>query len=293
MQKIKVACTSSSGLNPLVANFFNVDIVPILIEYQGKQYRECFDLDASKFFDLLESTKPDRYNLPKTVVPTTQSIEEILKKAIEDGFTDIIFVCMSTKLGSALNKIRVVSESFATKINIHIFDAKIIGYHEGHMALRAGWLASQGKSVKYILNELEKIRDNTYALGACNNLDYLVYNGRLKGAQAFFGKTLNIKPSLEFTREGELQSFSKSLHCLRAFDVSAAKLKEIIGEDTDYLLWRFYTGKAISKYIKRAEEKNGLIVNAPDIIMPLSTGVHTGPYLGGWGLIKNLKNFKN
>lgn len=286
MQKIKIACTSSGGLDRLMAKSFNIDIIPILIEHHSKQYREGLDIDAEDFFRQLEITTIDKNNLPKTVVPTAQSTYEVMEKAIAQGYTDIIFVCMSTALGSAYNKIRVDSAAYKDKIKIHMFDTKAIGFVEGYLALRAGALALSGATVEKILSELTLLRSGAYTIGATTNLDYTVYNGRLRGAQAFLGRTLHIKPSLEVIHTGELVSFAKALHCARAFESSAERVKQVLGDCQNYMLWRFYTGEENRKYLPRAEEKFGLIPNTPDVVMPLSTGVHTGPTLAGWGLIK-------
>jgi DegV family protein with EDD domain len=286
MQKIKIVCTSSGGMDPTVANKLGIDIIPILIEHNGKQYREGLDIDADAFFQQLEITAVNKYNLPKTVIPTAISTIDVVIKAITEGYTDIIFVCMSTALGSAFNKIRVDSLAFRDQINLHMFDTKAIGYVEAYLAIYAQELAQSGADVNTILEKMAELRKNAFTIGATTNLDYPVYNGRLKGALAFWGKTLNIKPSLEITANGELVNFAKSFHSSRAFFIAAEKIKKSIGDSQNYLLWRFRTGKANEKYLSRAEEKIGIKPNAPDFIMPLSTGVHTGPTLAGWGLIK-------
>ena len=286
MQKIKIACTSSGGLDPMTAKALDIDIIPILIEYQGKQYREGLDLDPNAFFRQLEVTAPDRYNLPKTVVPTAEATQQVVEKAISRGFTDIIFVCMSTNLGSAFNKIRVDSQPYEDQVNLHYVDTKAIGYVEAYLALRAGCMAMQHESVEAILAELEQIRLNSYTIGGCTNLDYPVYNGRLKGAQAFWGRTLRICPTLEVTHNGELVNIAKALHKAKAYESAALHIQKHLQDCDNYLLWRFHTGKDNEKYLARAEKKLGLVPNAPDVTMPLSTGVHTGPTLAGWGLIK-------
>lgn len=286
MQKIKIACTSSGGLDPMTAKALDIDIIPILIEFQGKQYREGLDLDPSAFFRQLETTAPDRYNLPKTVIPTAESTQEVVKKAISRGFTDIIFVCMSTNLGSAFNKIRVDSQPYAEQIHLHYVDTKAIGYIEAYLALRAGCMAMQHETVENILVELENIRQNSYMFGACTSLDYPIYNGRLKGAQAFWGRALRVCPSMLINEEGELVSFAKALHKAKSFELACAKLQKTLGNCENYILWRFHTGRENEKYMLRAEQKVGIAPNAPEVTMPLSTGVHTGPAMSGWGLIK-------
>jgi DegV family protein with EDD domain len=290
MEKIKIACTSSGGLDPLMAKMFDIDVIPIRIEYQGKEYHEGVDLEPVAFFQLLSDTKPDKHNLPKTVVPEVEPTESVMEKAIAQGYTDIIFVCMSTKLGSAYNKIRIDSEKYEGQIRRHFVDTKVIGFIEAYMAFWAGHLAKSGKGVEEILNALQIIRENASMTGACTNLDYPVYNGRLKGAQAFWGRTLHICPAMEVTQEGELVAFAKALHPAKSYEKAAERLKNFIGDSKDYILWRFYTGRVNERKLLRAEKKLGLTPNLPDLTMPLSTGVHTGPTLAGWGVIK-LDNF--
>lgn len=283
MQKIKIACTSSGCLTAEELVKYNIDIIPLIVEFQGKEYREGLDISQKHFFTLLENN-PNI--LPKTHMPNTEDIESVLSCAIDKGYTDIIVIGISSGLGGTCSKIKVVGKYFQDKIHVHVFDSRITGFHEGVLAIAASIMSEEGLTVAQIIEKLAQIRENSFMFGACINLDYLIGNGRLRGAQAFLGKTLKICPTLEMNSEGEIVSFKKNLHPTKAFLCAGEKVKQTLENCNNYILWSFSTGQEPNYILNKIEKKLELAPNLPPQTMSLSAGVHAGPYLGGWGIIK-------
>ena len=123
-------------------------------------------------------------------------------------------------------------------------------------------------------------------VGIDAKLDYLIYNGRLKGGKALMGKMLNICPVVHFNREGEIVALQSVRTQKKALNRTCEVLKEIIGErdPKDYLLWHIYTGTSVLEELKEIEKKYGIETNHESVIMSPVSGAHNGPWLAGYGL---------
>lgn len=124
-------------------------------------------------------------------------------------------------------------------------------------------------------------------MGVDGKLDYLIYNGRLKGGKAFMGQMLNICPVVHFNPEGEIVALESVRTPKKALARTCQLLKEKLGDrqSTDYLLWHVYTGPSLLKTLKELEGDYGIATNHEPVIMSPVSGAHNGPWLAGYGLV--------
>ena len=285
MQKTKVICTSSCGLSKAEADKLGIGFIPIIVEFDNKEYIEGVDISSSDFFSLLSDKTIDKTNIPKTRMPDTSVIVSLFEEAIEEGYQDILVVAISSGLGGTYNKISIIAEDYKDMATIKVFDSRTTGFHEQYLVKTAKELSEKNIGSADIFDVLTKIRENCYLFGACADLSFLIYNGRLRGAAALLGRSLKVCPSLEMNEEGQIVSFAKSLQSFRALFLAGQRVKSLVGSG-DYLLWRLRTGKELLPQMLKIEQKLGFAPNTKEDIMSLCAGVHAGPQLGGWGIIK-------
>ena len=123
-------------------------------------------------------------------------------------------------------------------------------------------------------------------IGIDGRLDYLIYNGRLKGGKAFMGQMLNICPVVHFSKDGEIVALESVRTPKKALARTCELLKEKIGDrdKNDYLLWHVYTGPSMIKILREIEKNYGIETNHESVIMSPVSGCHNGPWLAGYGL---------
>lgn len=123
-------------------------------------------------------------------------------------------------------------------------------------------------------------------MGVDAKLDYLIYNGRLKGGKAFMGQMLNICPVVHFNENGECVALESVRTPKKALGRTCELIKEKIGDRSpeDYLLWHVYTGPSQIKTLREIEGKYGIQTNHESVIMSPVSGCHNGPWLAGYGL---------
>ncbi|MBR2445875.1 MAG: DegV family protein [Clostridia bacterium] len=287
--KRKVMCTSTGCIEYAPERYkkHDIDIIRIHVHFKGKEYLEGLDLDPDAFYKELEVLEDAKNNLPKTAMPSPERIREHFQKAYDEGYREIIVIAISAYLGGTYNLIRLTAEEFADKMNIIVIDSKITCFGEGMLAIKAAEMIEQGVPTETILKEIAWMMKHQEFLGVDAKLDYLIYNGRLKGGKALMGKMLNICPVVHFTHDGELCALQSVRTPKKALAKTCEILKEMIGDrdPKDYLLWHTYTGPSLLEELVEIEKKYDIHTNHEKVITSPVSGCHNGPWLAGYGLL--------
>lgn len=282
-----VMCTSTGCLEYAPERYHNlgIDIIRIHLFFKGKEYLEGLDLNPKDLYRKMENTKDVKDNLPHTAMPTYDEIAGHFQKAVDEGYKEVICIALSAALGGTMNFIELVGKDFSDKLKIHVIDAKTTCFGEGYLAVKAKELVDKDVPTETILKEIEWIKARQEFIGLDEKLDYLIFNGRLKGAKAFMGKAIGIVPVLHFSREGELVPMFNAVGVSRSVKKTCEILKEkvLAGRDPkDYLLLHVFTGPSTLEKMKRIEKQYGIETNHEDVIMSPVSGIHNGPWLAGY-----------
>ena len=289
MSKIKIMCTSTGCLEYAPERYRELDIelIRVHILFEGKEYLEGIGLDPVEFYEKLETLDNPKNNLPRTAIPTRAEICEHYERAIADGYDEIIVFAISSALGGTFNQLSLIARDYQDKIKIHVVDTKITSFVEGYLAVTAARMVREGKSSEQILKEIAWMMKTQEFIGVDGKLDYLIYNGRLKGGKAFMGQLLKICPVVHFNREGECVALESVRTEKKALMRTCEILKEKLGDRSpeDYVLFHIYTGPSLLATLLPIEEKYGIKTNHEDVIMSPVSGSHNGPWLAGYGLL--------
>ena len=219
-------------------------------------------------------------------MPETEEIRECFDKTIADGCDEALVFTLSAALGGTYNKICLIAKEYEDKLKITVTDTKLTCFGEGLLAVKAAELAQAGKTSEEIMKEIRWMMKRQLFMGVDGKLDYLIYNGRLKGGKAFMGQMLNICPVIHFDQNGEIVPLESVRTPKKALARTCERLKEIIGDrdPKDYLLWHIYTGPSLVETLRQIEGKYGIETNHEAVIMSPVSGAHNGPWLAGYGL---------
>ena len=288
MSKIKIMCTSTGCIEYAPQRYRNlgVDIIRIHIFFNGVEYKEGLDLDPVDFYSQLETIEDPKNHLPYTGMPETEEIREHFERAISEGYDEAIVFTLSAALGGTFNKISLIAKEFEGRLKITVIDTKLTCFGEGLLAVKAAEMAEKGMSTEEILREIRWMMKHQQFIGVDGKLDYLIYNGRLKGGKAFMGQMLNICPVIHFSEDGEIVPLESVRTQKKALARTCERLKELIGDrdPKDYMLWHIYTGPSLLETLKEIEPKFGIQTNHEAVIMSPVSGAHNGPWLAGYGL---------
>ena len=241
MSNIKVMCTSTGCIEYAPERYHNlgIDIIRIHVFFNGKEYLEGLDLDPVAFYRELETIEDPKNHLPYTGMPETEEIRNHFDAAVKEGYTEAMVFVLSAALGGTYNKICLIAKEYEDKIKIHVIDTKLTCFGEGLLAIKAKEFADAGMTSEEILKEIRWMMKHQLFIGVDGKLDYLIYNGRLKGGKAFLGQMLNICPVIHFSPEGEIVPLESVRTPKKALARTCERLRDVIGDRSpeDYLLW--------------------------------------------------------
>lgn len=288
MSKIKIICTSTGCIEYAPERYRNLDIgiIRIHVLFNGKEYLEGPDLDPVDFYRQLEAIEDPKNHLPSTALPDAEDIRKPFEDAIKNGYDECIVFSLSSGLSGAYNKICLIAREFEERIKIHVVDTKMTCFGEGLLAIKAGEFARNGMSSEQILKESAWMMKRQALIGVDGKLDYLIYNGRLKGGKAFIGQMLKICPVVHCSPEGEIVALDSVRTPKKALIRTCERIKDLIGDrdPKDYLLWHIYTGPSLIAKLREIEGSYGIQTNHESVIMSPVSGCHNGPWFAGYGL---------
>jgi len=273
-----VMCTSTGCIEYAPERYHN-------LFFKDKEYLEGLDLDPVDLYKQMENTKEVKDNLPHTDMPTYDEMRAHFDKAISNGYNEVICISLSSGLGGTYNFIKLVAKEYEDKLKITVIDARVTCFIEGYMAIKAKELVDKGVPTETIVKEIEWIKAHNEFIGLDEKLDYLIYNGRLKGGKAYMGKLINIVPVLHFEKGGTLVPLFNAVGSKKAMKKTCELLKNEVIKDRkpeDYLLMHVYTGSSTVEKLKVIEKEYGIEMTHEDVIMSPVSGIHNGPWLAGY-----------
>ena len=184
------------------------------------------DGKREQFIEKVKASK----NSPKSACP---SPEEYMK-AYEGDYERVYVITLSSKLSGSYNSAVLAAELYAEEHGdnkkIHVIDSKSASVGESLIGYKLYELEEAGgKSFEEMVKEAEEYRDMIATFFVLEDIDTLRKAGRLSNIKAFVANTLNIKPILGSTPEGEIQQLGQA----RGVKKALIKMIDDVLEATD------------------------------------------------------------
>ena len=93
--KRKVMCTSTGCIEYAPERYrkYDIDIIRVHVNFQGKEYLEGLDLDPVAFYRELETLEDPKNNLPTTAMPTREELMAVAQEYKRRGIPLSVLVC--------------------------------------------------------------------------------------------------------------------------------------------------------------------------------------------------------
>ncbi|MGO1470724.1 MAG: DegV family protein [Tissierella sp.] len=192
---IKLMADSTCDLPQEIIERYNIGIAPLNIIINDKSYRDKIDISSDDFYELLSGMD----ELPTTSMPSPEEYLKIIDKAIEEGFTEILCICMSSGTSGAYQSATIARDVFFdknpdTSIKLHVVDSLCMSHGSGWLIMKTAQFIEEGYSFERIVEFNETYKTRVKHLLCVDDLDNLIKSGRLTNASAFIGKLLKVKP---------------------------------------------------------------------------------------------------
>ena len=191
MKKIAFVTDSVAGIPEEYVQRYNIHVVPNIVIWSGKEYRDDVDITPSELFARLESDK----ELPTTAAVGPDTYKEVFANLLADGF-DILGIFQSSTMTRTFSSAQTAKELLGAD-NITVLDSRRVGMSVGWPLILTARAAEKGASLAECTALANEGLENTDMIGALDSLEYLQRSGRIGLAQRYVGSMLNLKPLLE------------------------------------------------------------------------------------------------
>lgn len=225
---IRIITDSTSDIPNQAQKELGINIVPLSVIFDGKEYAEGVDITNEQFYEMLGKSD----SLPTTSQVNPEGFYSLFKGYADAG-DSVIGIFLSGKFSGTYESARIAKEMTGSD-NIYLLDSKSCSFGIAMLVHEAIRLRDMGESAQRIFERLTRMRDKLKFYAMVNTLKYLKLGGRLSTTEAIVGGMLHIKPMISII-DGEVKSVGKVRGYRSAYNWLLDSLFEE-GIDTDYPL---------------------------------------------------------
>ena len=275
---IKILADSTCDLSNDVLELFDISLAPLTINIEGKIYKDRVDIEPDDFYNIMEGLS----EFPTTGMPGPTEYLEIINKAVNDGYQEVLCICMSSGTSGAyqsavLAKDYFYEENTDSSVKIHIVDSKCMSHGSGWLIIKSAMMREKGASFEEIVEFVEHYKTSVKHFLSVDDLDHLIKSGRLTNASGFIGKVLMLKPIMSMKNGkgaivAKVRGRNRVLeHYVREFIVRNDH------EITDFIIIGFTSDRTVAvKLTEKIQSETDFSGDIYIMQMGVSVGTHVG-----------------
>lgn len=268
---IKIITDSTSDIDLKYAKELNVEVVPLKVIIDWKEYKDRIDLQPEEFYDLLVNSQ----TLPSTSQPSPQDFVDLYETA-KNNNDSVIVITLSSVISGTYQSANLAKD-LVDYDDIYVIDSLGTTQMQRLLVLKAVALRNEGMNAQDLYTFLEAYKHRIRLFAFVDTLEYLYKGGRLSRTAATAGTLLKFKPIIGFD-EGKLDVFAKA----RGTQKATAKIIDLIQQDgemdLDEPICIGYTGSSdgLDKFENTLRETLHFGETLHGIVGPV-IGTHAGP----------------
>ncbi|MGX7162647.1 DegV family protein [Enterococcus massiliensis] len=191
MIKLKIVTDSSCTMEKSVRDRLNIHVMPLSVMIDGVVYPDDDNLSGEKFMEMMKNAK----ELPKTSQPPIGQFVDLYDELGKDG-SKVLSIHMTKGLSGTVEAARQAST--LSKSSVTVIDSDTTDQGLSFQVIRAAELAQAGKEITEVLDEVERVRENTKLYIGVSTLNNLVKGGRISRATGILSNLLNMRVVMDF-----------------------------------------------------------------------------------------------
>ena len=275
---LKIVTDGAADMPPEWEKEFDIQVIPINIQFGEKTYLQYVDLDNAGFYKLVDETK----KIPKTSQPSPHQFTEFYKKIAQKG-DKILSIHVTSKLSGTYASAVQAAEEVKDLFQVFPVDSMVGSVAIGLMCREARKMDRAGKSPEEIVKTLIGIRERIRALFTLDTLEYAKLSGRVGALQAAMASIMNVKP-IAILKDGVLNIIEK----VRTRKASIARIIEMaeveFGKTPVYLGVLQANDRSSGEALMAEAKKHFNVIGEPVLTdLSISVAANLGP--GTVGLV--------
>jgi DegV family protein with EDD domain len=273
--KIGFVTDSTSDIPVDLAENYGIEIVPAVVNINGRSYKDGLDISREEFYLRLPGLK----QLPMTSSPSVGSFQARYEKLLSAGADFILSFHPPNELSGIFNAARLAAQPFGERVQV--LDSGQVSLGLGYQVLLAAEAAVKGAILEEVLAGVASIRKRVRVTALLDTIDYVRRSGRVSWAAAMIGGVLHLHPLIEL-RYGIVYRLGQARTRLQGIK----RLVEML--DSWGALERLAVLHTNAESVARQlMDDVKLKVNLPPLLVNVTTaiGTHVGPNGLGFAVI--------
>jgi len=274
---MQIVTDSGSDITIEDAKKFNIHMLPLKIDLDGKSYKAGVDISPDEFFDLMDNAK----GMPVTSTPSVGEFQELYTELAKTD-PEILSIHISSGL-SATSNTAVQAAALVPEAKITVLDTLTLSAGTGWQVLAAAKMREAGAKLPDILEKLRQIQSATKTYFSLPTLKFLIAGGRIGHLKGLLASLLGILPVIWVSNvDGKYYDVAKK----RTFFKAIEEIPNLVLKDHPagsvlqaQVCHASYPEGA--RLLKEALEKVFKMEWLPDVHLGTALGAHTGRGLTG------------
>lgn len=275
-KKIALVCDSTADFPPGMVNQLGLNILPVHISLNGKDYLHGKSITNSDVINALR--KKGKISTSPFFPFECTELYDLLLKDHDEVLSFHLSNEISGNYKSACSALKYMGEQESKRI--HVFDLGSVGISLGLVVKKAIELLKKGVAPAQLPQQLEHYMKNVFLGFTVDSLTWLKKGGRVSAFDAFVGNMLDFKPiiQLENTR---LVATGKHRGKKAATDKLLALAEETYNKFQGKCeTWMAHSGNLDE--VMLARERLAVLIGRPTESIPIAeagatVSAHTGP----------------
>lgn len=275
---LRIVTDGAADMPPEWEKEFDIQVVPINIQFGEKTYLQYIDLDNAGFYKKVDET----HTIPKTAQPSPHQFAEFYGKVAQKGDT-IISIHVTSKLSGTYASAVQAAKDVEGTYKVLPVDSMVGSVGIGFMCREARKMDRAGKSPEEIVKTLEGIRERVRAIFTLDTLEYAKMSGRVGALQAALASAMNVKP-IAVLKDGVL-NMAERVRTRKASIARVIEMAEVEFGDTPVYLGVLQANDRPSGEALLAEARGHFNLQEEPVLTDLSISVAANLGPGTVGLV--------
>ena len=203
MTNLKLFSDSTCDLSKEELEQMDIGIIPLIINFKEKSYRDMTEINSQKLFELVEETD----EIPSTSALSPSVFAEAFSEYTEKGIP-VLSINLASCFSSTYSNAHMGGQS-CKGAPVTVIDSNMTCGLLGGILRICHEMKLNDRPCEEIIAKARELTENYRLYFTINDLTFLKKGGRITPAAAAIGTLLKIKPILQI-QGGKLDAFSKA-----------------------------------------------------------------------------------
>ena len=230
--KLKLMVDSTSTIPLEFSVEHNIGMLEVQISTEEGYKRDLTEIDLVDFTDTFHLIEP----VPTTSLAPPADALNIFENAKKEGFTEILYPFMTTKISNQVNSARSAEKRIRKEMKIHFYSTDYASSSQAVFILYAMKMIDEGKSTDEIIQFFDTVKPFIYTIGVSRDFLTLFRTGKIKKRVHFslLTKILNLKPISDIPLDQGVVGFGGGIGFKGSIKKMMKQITKITDSETKY-----------------------------------------------------------